>query len=47
MWYKIAADVTHTSVAATKLIIGRSEFIDWIAYFKIKKEEAIKEAKKK
>lgn len=47
MWHMIAERVTHASVATTKLLIGRSEFIDWIAYFEIKREEEIKAAKKK
>jgi hypothetical protein len=43
----IAERVTHTSVAVTRQIIGRSEFIDWLAYFQIKHEEEVKAAKKK
>lgn len=46
MWHVIAERVTHTSVASTKLLIGRSEFIDWVAYFEIKREEDKKAAAK-
>jgi hypothetical protein len=42
MWHTLAERVTHNSVAATRQIIGRSEFIDWIAYYEIKKEDAKK-----
>jgi hypothetical protein len=47
MWHKIAETVTHTSVAATRVSIGRSEFVDWIAYFEIQKEEIAKANKPK
>lgn len=49
-WHTLARRVTHTSVAATKQIIGYSEFLDWAAYFEIvhdEEEAAIKKAQRK
>lgn len=46
-WHLIAERVTHTSVAETRQRIGRSEYIDWLAYFEIKKEEQDRASKKK
>lgn len=37
-WHTLAYDVTHTSVSRTQHIIGRSEYIDWLAYYELKKE---------
>lgn len=38
-WHVLARDVTHTSKARTKRIIGRSEYVDWSAFYEIVDEE--------
>lgn len=45
-WHMIAYRVTHTSVAMTRLLIGHSEFIDWLAFFELMAEEEKKAIEK-
>lgn len=45
-WHTLAYDVTHTSVSRTQHIIGRSEYIDWLAYYELKKEDVKANRKK-
>lgn len=43
MWFRLAKDVTHTSVEETKRLVTWHEFMQWVAFYEIEHRQVGKD----